>query len=173
MPIGPPDRIDSGPPDGAMDGPMNGPKDGPVMLAILGNGGHGGSPTGDGESAMQGHMTNTRNTPIESLEHAYPLEVVSFRIRRGSGGRGRAKGGDGIERRVRLLADARITVIAERRKRGPYGLAGGEPGTPGATQLTESDRIRTMPGKFTVDAKAGTVVTLSSPGGGGAGKKKR
>ena len=139
-------------------------------------GGHGGGPAGDGEHAMQAHMTNTRNTPIESLEHAYPLEVVSFRVRRGSGGRGRARGGDGIERRVRLLADARVTVIAERRTGRPYGLAGGKAGAPGVTKVELPGAKRTMPGKFTVDLPAGAIVTLASPGGGGygrAGKAKR
>ncbi len=136
-------------------------------------GGHGGGPAGDGESAMQAHMTNTRNTPIESLEHAYPLEVVSFRVRRGSGGRGKSRGGDGIERRVRVLADSRVTVIAERRKRGPYGLAGGEPGAVGETSLERDGRARLMPGKFTESVKSGTVIVLRSPGGGGWGKRRK
>jgi N-methylhydantoinase B len=136
-------------------------------------GGHGGGPAGAGEDAMQGHMTNTRNTPIESLEHAYPLEVASFRIRSGSGGRGRHAGGEGIERRVRLLAPARVTVIAERRARGPWGLAGGEAGAPGATRVETPAGVRTMPAKFTTDLPAGAVVALSSPGGGGWGRAKR
>ncbi len=133
-------------------------------------GGHGGGPAGAGEDAMQGHMTNTRNTPIESLEHAYPLEVASFRVRRGSGGRGRHAGGDGIERRVRLLAPARVTVIAERRARGAWGLAGGEAGAPGETRVAIGRTTRRMPAKFTTDLPAGAIVELASPGGGGWGR---
>jgi N-methylhydantoinase B len=133
-------------------------------------GGHGAGPAGDGEHAMQGHMTNTRNTPIESLEHAYPLEIASFRVRKGSGGRGRHTGGDGLERRVRLLAPARVTVIAERRVRGPWGLAGGGAGAPGVTRIETGRRTRTMPAKFTTDLPAGAVVVLASPGGGGWGR---
>lgn len=122
---------------------------------------------------MQAHMTNTRNTPVESLEHAYPLEVVSTRIRRGSGGRGRARGGDGIERRVRLLVPARVTVLAERRRRGPWGLAGGAAGSPGVNRVEIAGRTRTMPGKFTADLPAGAVVSVASPGGGGFGAPRR
>ncbi|MEQ1832330.1 MAG: hydantoinase B/oxoprolinase family protein [Candidatus Eisenbacteria bacterium] len=133
-------------------------------------GGHGGGPAGAGESAMQAHMTNTRNTPVEAFEHAYPLRVRSVRIRRGSGGRGRARGGDGIERTLELLVASRVTVIAERRRRGPWGLAGGEAGTPGRTTVTVGTRTRTMPGKFTESLPAGAIVTLTSPGGGGYGR---
>jgi N-methylhydantoinase B len=136
-------------------------------------GGHGGGPTGPGESAMQVHMTNTRNTPVESLEHAYPLRVGSLRVRLGSGGRGLHPGGDGLERTLELLVPARVTVIAERRLRGPYGLAGGEPGAPGVTLVREGRHERRMPGKFTIDAPRGTVLTVASPGGGGWGRAGR
>ena len=139
-------------------------------------GGHGGGPAGPGESAMQAHMTNTRNTPVESLEHAYPLRVQSLRVRRGSGGRGRHAGGDGLERTLELLVPARVTVIAERRRRGPYGLAGGEPGEPGETRVRWPDsagREQRMPGKFTIDGPQGTLLTLASPGGGGWGRARR
>ncbi len=122
-------------------------------------GGHGGGPAGAGESAMQVHMTNTRNTPVESLEHAYPLRVQSLRVRRGSGGRGRHAGGDGIERALRLLVPARVTVIAERRARGPWGLAGGAPGARGQTRVRQGRRERQMPGKFTLDLGAGVLVS--------------
>lgn len=135
-------------------------------------GGHGAGPAGSGEDAMQGHMTNTRNTPIESLEHAYPLEVASFRIRRGSGGRGQHTGGEGIERCVRLLAPARVTIIAERRARGPWGLKGGEAGAPGVTRVSIGRTTRTLPSKCTTDLPAGAVVELSSPGGGGWGRAR-
>jgi len=138
-------------------------------------GGHGAGPGWDGASALQAHMTNTRNTPVESLEHACPLRVRSLRVRRGSGGRGRWRGGDGIERTLELLADARVTVIAERRTRGPYGLAGGAPGGRGETRV-QGPRTRgaapRMPAKFTVDLRAGAVLTVASPGGGGWGRAR-
>jgi N-methylhydantoinase B len=135
-------------------------------------GGHGGGPAGPGERAMQVHMTNTRNTPIESLEHAYPLRVEWTRIRRGSGGRGRFPGGAGIDRAVRVLAPVRVTVISDRRLRGPYGLAGGESGRPGENRLRRADgsKSRRMPGKFITDCPAGEVIEVSSPGGGGYGR---
>lgn len=135
-------------------------------------GGHGAGPGSAGESAMQAHMTNTRNTPIESLEHAYPLHVVRTRIRRGSGGAGRRRGGDGIERVLEMGADVRVTVIAERRARGPFGLAGGQPGRTGQTRVQREGvnmRANTLPAKFTIDLPKGAVLTVASPGGGGHG----
>jgi N-methylhydantoinase B len=146
-------------------------------------GGHGAGPGWDGASAMQVHMTNTRNTPIEALEHAYPLRVLETRVRRGGparragrGGNGRFRGGDGIVRSLELLAEARVTLITERRARGPYGLAGGEPGQPGENRVRASAAARSsraLPAKVQVDLPAGTVVTVVSPGGGGFGKPPR
>jgi N-methylhydantoinase B len=150
-------------------------------------GGHGAGPGWDGASAMQAHMTNTRNTPVESLEHAYPLRVLETRIRRGSGGRGRWRGGEGIVRALELLAPARVTVISERRARGPYGLGGGEAGEPGANRVAIPARSRTrgvqrgstrrsvrgLPSKFQIDLEAGAVLTVASPGGGGFGRARR
>lgn len=135
-------------------------------------GGHGAGPASPGESAMQAHMTNTRNTPIETLEHAYPLHVVRTRIRRGSGGAGRMRGGEGIERVIEMRADARVTVIAERRLRGPWGLAGGAAGRPGVTKVRwrwGERREQTLAPKFTFDLPKGAVLTVASPGGGGHG----
>src|SRR5882672_11251360 len=125
---------------------------------------------------MQAHMTNTRNTPVESLEHAYPLRVESLSVRRGSGGRGRFRGGEGMTRTIELLVPARVTVIAERRTMAPWGLAGGQAGSKGQTRTAGPKRARrgrTMPGKFTVDAPAHTVITVASPGGGGWGRAGR
>ena len=153
-------------------------------------GGHGAGPGWDGASALQAHMTNTRNTPVEALEHAYPLRVVETRIRRGSGGRGRWKGGDGVVRAIELAAPARVTVISERRARGPYGLAGGAAGKPGANRVAfaASSKVpgrgrvqrhstrraaRTLPAKFQIDLDAGAVLTVASPGGGGFGRITR
>lgn len=138
-------------------------------------GGHGAGPRWDGASALQAHMTNTRNTPAESLEHAYPLRVTALRVRAGSGGAGRHRGGDGIERTLELLADARVTVIAERRDRGPWGIAGGAAGRCGETRVRRAGRTgaERMPGKFTIDVSKHTVITVASPGGGGWGRAPR
>lgn len=147
-------------------------------------GGHGAGPGWDGEHAMQAHMTNTRNTPVEALEHAYPLRVRATRIRRGSGGDGAWRGGDGIERAIELLAPARVTVLSDRRGRGPYGLAGGSAGTPGRNVVKwppgggrraarTGARTETLPGKFLRDLPAHAVLTIASPGGGGHGKAAR
>jgi N-methylhydantoinase B len=121
-------------------------------------------------------MTNTRNTPIEALEHAYPLRVETLRIRRRSGGAGRHRGGDGCERALRLLAPARVTVVSERRTRGPWGLAGGSPGAPGENRVQRGATGRSserLPGKFHVDLPEGSVLTVASPGGGGWGTARR
>src|SRR5262249_49347965 len=120
------------------------------------------------------HMTNTRNTPIESLEHAVPMRVARVRIRAGSGGRGRWRGGEGIEKRLEMLAPARVTVMSDRRVRRPYGLAGGAAGAPGFARVrTREGGERTLPGKCQVDLAAGAVLTLASPGGGGFGRSRR
>jgi len=135
-------------------------------------GGHGAGPGWDGASAMQVHMTNTRNTPIEALEHAYPLRVRETRIRRGSGGRGRFRGGNGIVRSLELLVPARVTLITERRSRGPYGLAGGARGRPGVNRVRArpGGAARRLPGKTQIDLGAGAVISVASPGGGGYGR---
>ena len=137
-------------------------------------GGHGAGPGWRGASAMQAHMTNTRNTPVEALEHAYPLRVVATRIRPGSGGRGRWRGGDGIERVIALRAPARVTVISERRVLRPWGLQGGGPGARGSNRVRSAGgkEIR-LPGKFQIDLETGAVLTVASPGGGGFGRSSR
>jgi N-methylhydantoinase B len=134
-------------------------------------GGCGALPHSDGASGVHSHMTNTMNTPIEALEFAYPLRVRSYSIRRGSGGKGKFTGGDGIRREIELLADAQITLLSERRKFGPYGLDGGEAGEVGANQLTTEDEILILPSKGTFHAKAGNVIRIDTPGGGGHGKR--
>lgn len=136
-------------------------------------GGHGAGPGWDGASAMQTHMTNTRNTSTEALEHACPVRVIEARLRRGSGGRGKYIGGDGIVRSLEMLAPARATVIADRRVRGPWGLAGGESGKSGENVTREHTKAppRRRPGKFTFDLPKGAVLTVASPGGGGWGRR--
>ncbi len=94
-------------------------------------GGMGARPALDGMDAVHTHMTNSLNTPAEALEYAYPLRVREYKIRKGSGGKGKQRGGDGVVREIETLASARMSLLADRRKRGPYGLAGGAAGKPG------------------------------------------
>ncbi len=133
-------------------------------------GGMGASAIRRGESAVHCHMTNTLNTPVEALEYAYPFLVTEYSIRRGTGGKGKFSGGDGIVREIRLLSDAEMTVLSERRAIPPYGLAGGEPGTPGANILIRQGKKEKMPGKFNAKLKKGDTVRIETPGGGGYGK---
>ncbi len=133
-------------------------------------GGCGATPVHDGASAVQTHMTNTMNTPIEALEHAYPLKVTRYAIRSGSGGRGRFSGGDGIRRDIEFLAPATVTMISERREIPPYGLAGGEPGYCGENVLVHRGGETRLPGKFTIAVNKGDRLLVSTPGGGGYGR---
>jgi N-methylhydantoinase B len=128
-------------------------------------GGMGGSPAGPGESAVHTHMTNSWNTPIEALENQYPLRVRRYQIRRGSGGKGRNAGGDGLIREIEFLTPCEVTILSDRRERGPYGLCGGEPGQPGRNTLDG----RLVPAKANFAAQAGAVLRIETPGGGGWG----
>ncbi len=134
-------------------------------------GGMGASRHVPGESAVHAHMTNTLNTPVEALEYAYPFLVTEYSIRRGSGGAGRCPGGDGLIREIVLEAPAEVTVLAERRSRGPYGLQGGSPGAPGRNILVRAGISEVLPGKFTTRVDTGDAVRVETPGGGGYGKE--
>jgi N-methylhydantoinase B len=129
-------------------------------------GGQGAGPRGAGPSAVHVGMSNTRNTPIESLEHAYPIRIDEYAIRRGSGGAGVHRGGDGIVRRYRVLERCTVTLVTERRRHAPAGTSGGSPGTPGQNQLND----RPIPAKCRVELQPGDVVTVMTPGGGGWGR---
>ncbi len=133
-------------------------------------GGTGGGPTREGVSGMHSHMTNTLNTPIEALEAYYPLRVTRYSLRPGSGGAGRRSGGDGIVREIELLADAQVSVLSERRRTRPYGLAGGRPGEPGENRLITGSRSRSLPAKTTFYGRRGERLRLATPGGGGWGR---
>ncbi|MGE4298086.1 MAG: hydantoinase B/oxoprolinase family protein [Desulfovibrionaceae bacterium] len=134
-------------------------------------GGMGASAHLPGASAVHAHMTNTLNTPIEALEYAYPFLVTEYAVRRGSGGAGAQRGGDGMIRAIRLLGEAEATVLSERRVRGAYGLAGGEPGAPGRNTVSRADgRLETMPGKCTTTLRPGDTLRIETPAGGGYGK---
>ncbi len=129
-------------------------------------GGMGAGPRYDGLSAVQTHMTNTLNTPIEALEMRYPVRVLRYAIRRGSGGAGVHRGGDGIVREYGLLADAHVTILAERRRHQPWGLAGGASGAAGRNLLNDEP----LPGKCSFQARKGDRVRIETPGGGGWGR---
>jgi N-methylhydantoinase B len=133
-------------------------------------GGHGATPSADGLSATHAHMTNSWNTPIEAFEHQYPLRIRSYRIRPDSGGRGAHRGGDGIVREFEFLTPCDVTILSDRRLRGPYGLAGGQPGKPGNNTVLRSGKIMRKAGKDRFDVKSGDVLRIESPGGGGYGR---
>jgi N-methylhydantoinase B len=132
-------------------------------------GGMGARPDRNGLSGVHTHMTNSLNTPVEALEYAYPLRVLRYGYRRGSGGKGKFHGGDGLVRELELLSDAQITLLADRRRLAPYGLAGGSPGLTGLALLTHSGQTRELPGKCSVHALRGDVLRIETPGGGGWG----
>jgi N-methylhydantoinase B len=136
-------------------------------------GGMGARPGKNGLSGIHTHMTNSLNTPVEALEHAYPVRVRSYSLRHGSGGQGRSSGGDGMVREIEMLADAQVSLLGDRRKIPPYGLGGGEPGAPGKNTLERDGRSQALPAKCSFRAARGDVVKIESPGGGGWGGKKR
>ena len=134
-------------------------------------GGMGARPSKPGVSGVHTHMTNSLNTPAEALEYAYPLRVRRYSLRPGSGGTGKHGGGDGIIREIEVLTDCEVTLLAERRTHGPWGLAGGEAGAPGKTSvIRNSGSIEEMPGKFSTRLRAGERIRIESPGGGGWGR---
>jgi N-methylhydantoinase B len=134
-------------------------------------GGMGARPTKPGVSGVHTHMTNSRNTPAEALEYAYPLRVRRYSLRKGSGGRGKHRGGDGIIREIEVLTDCEVTLLADRCTRGPWGLAGGEAGAPGKASVMRHDGlVDEMPGKFSTRLRKGERIRIESPGGGGWGR---
>lgn len=137
-------------------------------------GGMGARPDRPGVSGVHTHMTNSLNTPAEALEYAYPLRVTRYSLRKASGGAGKFHGGDGIVREVELLSDAEVTLLADRRSRGPYGLQGGKDGAAGRTEIIHNDGARDqLPGKCSVRLKKGERVRIESPGGGGWGMPEK
>ena len=131
-------------------------------------GGQGASRRGDGPSAVHVGMSNTRNTPIESLERVYPIRIDEYAVRRGSGGAGAFRGGDGIVRRYRVLDRCTVTLVTERRRHAPRGSAGGADGTPGRNELNSQP----IPAKCRLELKPGDVITVMTPGGGGWGQPR-
>jgi len=137
-------------------------------------GGAGAGPDFNGASAVQCHMTNTRITDPEILERRYPVILREFSIRRGSGGEGATRGGDGIVRQLEFLKDITVSVLSERRVFAPKGLAGGEDGARGINTLERNDgETIDLGGKNSIQVSTGDVLTLQTPGGGGYGGKAR
>ena len=133
-------------------------------------GGMGARPTKPGISGVHTHMTNSLNTPAEALEYAYPLRVRKYSLRPQSGGAGKFRGGDGIVREIEVLTDCDVTLLADRRSQGPWGLAGGKCGAPGTATVVRSDGTEEkMPGKFSARLRRGERIRIETPGGGGWG----
>jgi 5-oxoprolinase (ATP-hydrolysing) len=128
-------------------------------------GGAGAGPGFSGASGVHTHMTNTRITDAEVLEARCPVRVIEFGLRRGSGGRGRWRGGDGVVRELEFLRPMSVAILSERRARAPFGLAGGEPGLPGRNLRSGVE----VPGKVAFEVAAGERVRIETPGGGGYG----
>ncbi len=128
-------------------------------------GGQGACEDADGPTGVHVAMSNTLNTPVEALELEFPLRVVSYAVRRGSGGDGEHRGGDGIVREVEALSDMRYSLLTERRRHAPPGAAGGSPGEKGRNLLDGEE----LPSKATGDMKAGQRLRIETPGGGGHG----
>ncbi|MCG8555850.1 MAG: hydantoinase B/oxoprolinase family protein [Proteobacteria bacterium] len=129
-------------------------------------GGAGAGPSFHGASAVHTHMTNTRITDAEVLESRFPVRLIRFGVRRGSGGRGKLHGGDGVVRELEALARLHFSILSERRACAPFGLAGGQPGKPGRNLLNGQP----LPGKVEFDAQPGDRITIETPGGGGYGR---
>jgi N-methylhydantoinase B len=133
-------------------------------------GGQGGRPGRPGQSGIHTGMTNTKNTPVEALEMHYPFRVTRYTLRRGSGGDGRYRGGEGVEREIEFMVPSVVSLIGERRRHGPWGLAGGGPGACGEDWLTRRNGSpERLPGKTTFDAGPGDRLLVRTPGGGGWG----
>jgi len=133
-------------------------------------GGMGARPVKPGVSGVHTHMTNSLNTPAEALEYAYPLRIRQYSLRPGSGGRGKHRGGNGIVREIEVLTDCEVTLLADRRSNGPWGLVGGGAGAPGKASVQRYDgSVEQMPGKFSTRLRKGERIRVESPGGGGWG----
>jgi N-methylhydantoinase B len=146
------------------------PEDGsPFAYYETVGGGAGASPIGDGLSGVHVHMTNTLNTPVEALEYTYPFRVRRYALRRGSGGVGQHRGGDGLVRELEFLCPATVTLLSERRRTAPYGLRGGEPGARGRNLLIRRGGEQELPGKVEIQVEPGDLLSLRTPGGGGWG----
>lgn len=115
-------------------------------------------------------MSNTLNTPVEALEYSFPLRVVEYSLRHGSGGQGKHRGGDGLVRRIQFLSPVSATIMSERRVLPPYGLNGGLPGAKGRNSLERNGQLLELKGKTSLDLQLGDILSVETPGGGGWGR---
>jgi len=132
-------------------------------------GGDGATAGADGESAVHVRMTNTRITDPEVIERRHPVLLRRFAVRRGSGGNGRRRGGDGAAREIEFFEPMQAAILSERRETDPFGLAGGGPGRRGRNAIVRDGVVEELPGKVQVDVKRGDVLIIETPGGGGFG----
>ncbi|MCI0818269.1 MAG: hydantoinase B/oxoprolinase family protein [Chloroflexi bacterium] len=135
-------------------------------------GGGGGSRGAEGADAMHSHMTNTLNTPVEVLEMSYPLRILEYAVREGSGGAGAQAGGSGTRRSWQALVPCTVSLLGDRRVTGPWGARGGEAGQPGRDRLVDEAGERGLGSKESVQLEAGDVVIMETPGGGGWGSAR-
>lgn len=134
-------------------------------------GGTGAGPWGRGADGTHSHMTNTKNTPIEAFELAYPVRVVEYRLREGSGGQGLHPGGEGLRRVLEMRTDDAVaSVLTERRRRGGWGIAGGADASPGYNAIIVDGVEQPLPPKATVRLRQGDRLVVQTPGGGGYGR---
>ena len=134
-------------------------------------GGSGAGPGFDGASAVQTHMTNSRLTDVEVLEERFPVRVEEFSIRRGSGGDGASRGGDGVVRRIRFLEPMTAAILSNRRRTAPFGAQGGQPGRSGVNRIERADGSAEALGSTDQTAMtAGDLFVIETPGGGGFGR---
>ncbi len=132
-------------------------------------GGSGATMNSAGADAVHTHMTNTRITDPEVMESRLPLRLNEFSIRRGSGGKGKYRGGDGVVREIEFLKPLTLSLITGRRRCGPYGIEGGQPGTPGKNMLVRMGKMIELPFAITIEVASGDRFRMETPGGGGAG----
>ncbi len=132
-----------------------------------GMGGRNGLP---GINGVHTHMSNTRNTPVEALEHHLPIRIRTYSLRRGSGGAGRYPGGEGLIREYEVLTQTSATVLTERRIGRPYGAQGGDPGAAGRNSIIRADgSVEPLPSKARIELNPGDRLRIETPGGGGFG----
>ena len=134
-------------------------------------GGMGGRRGLDGMSGVHTHMSNTRNTPVEAIEHYLPVRIRQYRLRGDSAGAGAFRGGEGIVREYEMLTNTSVTVLSERRRTSPYGAEGGQPGGRGRNTLVRDGQEQALPGKVQLELRPGDRLRIETPGGGGYGRK--
>jgi N-methylhydantoinase B/oxoprolinase/acetone carboxylase alpha subunit len=136
-------------------------------------GGMGGRPGQAGLSGVHTHMTNTRNTPVEAIEHYLPVRIRRYGFRRGSAGTGAFPGGEGIVREYEMLTDVGVTILSDRRRYAPYGAHGGGAGGRGRNTLVRNGKEQPLPGKVQLQLRTGDRLRIETPGGGGYGKRRQ